>query len=392
MKQLIFKSLSLCAILTVVLSCQRVDILPKAEIITVDMESAHPVNEEEYFKSTDFIALETNENSLIGSIDKIMFTDDFFAVADTRQSCIILFDYNGKHIRTIKRLGRGPQEYVQFTGATLDLENKQFVVYDDQRSRFLVYSYEGEWKATIPYKMLLADSYMVRDGYLYVVNADTMTEEEYLVSKVKLSGDYEITPIADFTMPDKTYHQAHGEKIGSYGKKVLVSERFNNTIYEVKNDKLVPRYTFDFGAQNIEKLAKELNDEQLEEAITDKEKGYVYGITNMLETDDYLFFNTNHAGFVALDKKSGVARAHQTIRVSQCPLSSSSSIALENAGDRYVSSLRALLVATYMSRYKEYLQEKGDAAEKQELREDFARIASNIAFDDNPVLLIHHIK
>jgi hypothetical protein len=45
-----------------------------------------------------------------------------------------------------------------------------------------------------------------------------------------------------------------------------------------------------------------------------------------------------------------------------------------------------------MSRYKEYLQEKGDAAEKQELREDFARIASNIAFDDNPVLLIHHIK
>ena len=384
MKQLIFESLSLCAILTVVLSCQRVDILPKAEIITVDMERAHPVNEEEYFKSTDFIALETNENSLIGSIDKIMFTDDFFAVADTRQSCIILFDYNGKHIRTIKRLGRGPQEYVQFTGATLDLENKQFVVYDDQRSRFLVYSYEGEWKATIPYKMLLADSYMVRDGDLYVVNADTMTEEEYLVSKVKLSGD--------FTMPDKTYHQAHGEKIGSYGKKVLVSERFNNTIYEVKNDKLVPRYTFDFGAQNIEKLAKELNDEQLEEAITDREKGYVYGITNMLETDDYLFFNTNHAGFVALDKKSGVARAHQTIRVSQCPLSSSSSIALENAGDRYVSSLRALLVATYMSRYKEYLQEKGDAAEKQELREDFARIASNIAFDDNPVLLIHHIK
>ena len=155
---------------------------------------------------------------------------------------------------------------------------------------------------------------------------------------------------------------------------------------------MVPRYTFDFGAQNIEKLAKELNDEQLEEAITDREKGYVYGITNMLETDDYLFFNTNHAGFVALDKKSGVARAHQTIRVSQCPLISSSSIALENAGDRYVSSLPALLVATYMSRYKEYLQEKGDAAEKQELREDFAKIASNIAFDDNPVLLIHHIK
>ncbi len=60
-------------------------------------------------KSIDYIPLETSDSVLISDISRVAYENNRIFVMD--KSKIFVFDNNGKHIRTLNKLGRGPGEY-----------------------------------------------------------------------------------------------------------------------------------------------------------------------------------------------------------------------------------------------------------------------------------------
>jgi hypothetical protein len=66
----------------------------------------------EVAEDIDFVALETTDESLIGSMFYAVFSDKYIAVLDNQQDLIFLFARNGKFLRRIGSKGQGPGEYI----------------------------------------------------------------------------------------------------------------------------------------------------------------------------------------------------------------------------------------------------------------------------------------
>jgi thioredoxin-related protein len=62
--------------------------------------------------SVTFIPLETNDNFIIGSIDKILKIDGLYYFLDRKTKTIFIYDETGKSIKKIAHIGYGPGEYV----------------------------------------------------------------------------------------------------------------------------------------------------------------------------------------------------------------------------------------------------------------------------------------
>lgn len=355
--------------------------------IVVDTGDKHPVPDTEFFSSTDIVPLETNDKSLLADVSKIMFEDDFMAIADYRGNQICLFDYEGRHIRTIRHIGRGPKEYISMFKVSLDKENKRFIVFDDKTAKLKFYDYDGEWAGEKEYKLLAQDMTMA-DGKLYLVNSAALNNKNY-ATLLPLDEDSQPIPIFKFTRPQDCSLYSVGSKISNCGQNVLMSQRFDYTIYEIIGDKVTPKYTVDFGTENdCTNIVNEMNSEQLRETLL-KNRNYVYMITDMLETDRLLIFKTNLSGTMVYDKQSGQTRYCATICAKGIPVSTSVTATTENNTDKVVSILEADHLLMFSQRLSE---NKNRDKNKDEMREDFLKIIDNITEDTNPVLLIHHIK
>ena len=82
-----------------------------------------------YARDIKYIKLETNDSSVLGIVRKIYHEKGLFYISDNNNVCKI-FDDNGKYIRTINRIGRGPEEYLDITDIYVDAESGNLMIMD----------------------------------------------------------------------------------------------------------------------------------------------------------------------------------------------------------------------------------------------------------------------
>lgn len=354
-------------------------------IINIDIDARNPINSSEYFSHTDIVELENGDGSVIADISKIMFADEFIAIADRRGKQICLFGYDGHHIRTIRREGRGPQEYISMSTATIDPANRRFIIYDDMTEKLKFYTYEGEWDGEQSCEQLVCDM-TVSNNTLYMTLHDTYSNTKDYVAMMPLNNGGNISVIYPFTAPQKTDIGLNGTTISNCSPKVLMSQRFDNNIYEIAEDKVTPKYTMDFGTFDCTDVVNNMDGEQLTETLF--ENNHVYGITNMMETDKYLFFKTNIPGIGIYDKQKERATYCTSIKVENVPISTSTTAVVDNTTDKIVSILNASHVLLAAERFAK----NNNAKDGIKINEQFQRVMDNITEDSNPVIMIHHLK
>lgn len=89
--------------------------------------------------SVEYIKLETNSNSLINNITKIVFYDNRFYILTNSQNSIFEFDRYGKYINKLERQGGGPEEYVMISDFTINKNNGALTILDSSQNKLLVY-------------------------------------------------------------------------------------------------------------------------------------------------------------------------------------------------------------------------------------------------------------
>ena len=106
--------------------------------------SPGPITMSEFVDSVKFIALEETDESLIKSLNKIIFTAEYVIVVDREQGIIFFFDKNGKYIKKISQKGQGPGEYTSIASCMLD-EKQQLIIYDILAKKILFYDLDGNF-------------------------------------------------------------------------------------------------------------------------------------------------------------------------------------------------------------------------------------------------------
>jgi hypothetical protein len=111
-----------------------------------------------FFKNVsgyELIRLEaTNASSLLSHISKIrVFKDEIF-ILDIRQNKLVVFSKDGKFLRSIGRIGRGPGEYIRLTGFEIDHRTNELLLLDKSEGKALIYSMDGTFKKHVSFENL----------------------------------------------------------------------------------------------------------------------------------------------------------------------------------------------------------------------------------------------
>lgn len=134
MRKLLFLLLS-----TLLFSCQpssRPDhtSIMSFQLDTVQASNVNPVCEVKY------IPLELTDNSLIRSIDKILYRNKHFYIFDKSANMgILIFNENGKFIKALYRVGEGPGEYIAPIDFDVDDAGNLYIA-DNARQKIIKYS------------------------------------------------------------------------------------------------------------------------------------------------------------------------------------------------------------------------------------------------------------
>jgi len=105
------------------------------------------VNLSEIAESIEYIPLETNNESVLNSHSRypIFFVNGIVYFPQREDGSVKIFDSSGKYISTFNRMGRGPQEYENFSLALIDIDNISGNILIKTYNKILEYMPDGKF-------------------------------------------------------------------------------------------------------------------------------------------------------------------------------------------------------------------------------------------------------
>ena len=95
----------------ILVSCE-VNQQGKLPVIPVDLDNHRTISLSGITQDVKNIRLELTEQSLISDhVTRVIYTDDYIFLIDRKNPTPIMFDGNGKFLRTIGSMGQGPGEF-----------------------------------------------------------------------------------------------------------------------------------------------------------------------------------------------------------------------------------------------------------------------------------------
>ena len=210
------------------------------------------------FSKVEIIPLETTKESVITPfLINVEPVDSFFYVLDFNQEVIFIFDSAGNYQRKLDKNGQGPQDYYglvdfninRFTGNLELLSTYGYLqIYDKSGN---------EHKEKVDISEIIA-----------VRNVENLTEDVYVFfaysgredkEKMFFYSRNEKKIIAkEYDFPGKVLITSFGHNITPfyfYSDSIFFFQAFNGDIFsiDIQNFKLVPRYSWDFGENTLEK-------------------------------------------------------------------------------------------------------------------------------------------
>ena len=133
--------LTFAIILLVATGCSQKPNSENDGLITVDVMKDYSPRKElvlQDFMDVEYIPLETNDEFVnqghVNAIgEKYIIVTNYGNDGD-----IFVYDRNGKAIRKINRKGQGGEEYISFSGITLDEENEELFINDHHAKKWFM--------------------------------------------------------------------------------------------------------------------------------------------------------------------------------------------------------------------------------------------------------------
>jgi hypothetical protein len=333
-----------------------------------------------YFRNPQIVVLETIDESLLSGIRRIAFDDNRLFIFDSRQMKVFIFDINGKYLNKIDCIGRGPREYIHISDIAVDTNKKQIILLCITPTKCMYFTYNG----TFIMEENLDDSYKqlaVSSDYIYFEKTSIpgQPKQQLLIVDKKTGTSRSVLPEIDI----QNFLCLPGNSL-SRGKDILYVRRFDNSIYELIDGKIIKKYNIDFNKYSFpDRLINESDaGKVLTECVNNK---YVFSMANAISSDRYIMFDTN-LGFFLYDKKDDLLTAYRLgLEYSKWNFDFQSFLPLENT-NKIVCSI------DNPSRLKSWFDSLSNEQKKDKRAEVVTTWISKLVDENNPVLFIYEFK
>jgi len=324
-KYVLFNVLLLSGLSACSCSAQQKELSQIESKYTIDLDGKQEayVPFSAYFKNAKSIILETNKDCLIGVISELQVFDGHIYILDAHiAKSLYVFDLEGRFIRKIGGLGRGPGEYVLLKDFTIDIENR-FIYISDQGAFVHKYQLDGTYVHSITVSKPRSNVSFIQsyNGKLYI-NAITWTPtpDDYMLLEV----DPNDGKILSQFLPIK-YNKGWGE---AYFRGNNFMSRLNNPPMYTQ---LFMNYIVAIGEEispYIELKSKYLaTDSDIDNFLRNKKNiqnfdffngsTKIWNVHCFVENDDFIIFKCTSGFFdnfsVVFHKETGVVRLAQKL-------------------------------------------------------------------------------
>lgn len=238
-------------------------------------------------ENVEYIPLETTDNSLLGSVGKVLFRNNCFYVLDKMSGGVYVFDRKGKFLSSIVKPGEGPDEYIELMDMDVDRKGN---VYIADNARMVIQKYRfPEWKLDETFDVgkhywefccLDEDCFLLKD----VFGKDGMD-----MKLAHFDGkSHEVTPLVDAAFP--SVNELDVMKCSRFnlyrsGEQLYYYERFTPNIYLISDKgELTRRYTIASSNYISESDLKGLQREPRKFLM---EKTYIKDVIGLFESEKY---------------------------------------------------------------------------------------------------------
>lgn len=207
-----------------------------------------------------YVVLETNSQSLIGSIDKIeYFQGNYFILDASKAKALFCFDSTGLFKFKIDKVGKGPGEFFIPLDFNIDPRTRSIKIMDPGNRKILEYSIDGELINEFQLEDELKSFYVI-DSDIYAMHIDGRNSDWEMSNLLKLwdknSKEYTIEGVSELGRTD-TYPIKN--EFSKFEGNILFMHAWTDTIYKVTNASISPIYILDFGQERISREIKELD-------------------------------------------------------------------------------------------------------------------------------------
>jgi len=359
-------------------------------------EITNSQNAETLIKSYYYLPLETNENCIIGHIDKIMFHNKRIYILDENQAkSIFVYGLDGTFINKICKIGKGPGEYDKIQDIEIDSSLNQIIVLCTNLRKLIFYDALSGRFIREEHLEVGPLSFVKTDGENYLFDARLELGKkagENRLMVVDSSFNY-ITGYflrSNFTSTENT-------PFTRYNDIIYYCANYNDTVFAFRNGALSGRYYIDFGSRKLDMatLPRELFSDKgvLKKKIVPfldqhkfaqyvRESKIPFHIMSFFESDDFIRFSFVYEGKVAnaiYDKSSQSVKTYLTLRQKNDICFDGMIYAVK--GNSFVGVVNAnMLEQVIESRKKNNSMYLDDIRKKVHLPENFSAY-------DNPMLI-----
>lgn len=271
----------------------------------------------ELFSSIKYIPLETKKESLIGRIRHIELINDTIYILDASSSkCLFIFSLDGKFIRRIGEVGRGPGEFISPSDFTIDVKNHEIYIIDSYIQKINIYSTSGKFKRMIKYKADVRSNYIeYKNGQLYLdARMPKNAGFRYLLRRIDNSGN-ELNRW--FNVPEynkgwnMTYYIGGSGTLYSAPQDIKYTELFMDTIFSITSLGIKPFIAIQtenyLTPKHLTEILKDNPGRSFDIGIYMMKENLVWCIHNYIENDDVILFQYNIKNtrkYIYISKKS----------------------------------------------------------------------------------------
>lgn len=268
------------------------------KIINIDVPELTSFDIDDMLSDVEYIPLETNHQSIIGEISKVVYFNQRFYILDSDiTNSIYIFNNEGKYINKISRKGSGPGEYTRIYDFDIDRFANQIIIFSGNPVKIIRNTMTGEFISEIH-----PPCYATR--FTPLTNKASAIYLEYADNTPFLTKEYNLIFIDSTSLLKGgvlKYKNSHISKYFSKGLSTFYNYNNNSyfypalkdTVYRVDMNKITPVYAFNFGKDSFDKRI-------LEKGITEQDKYFknksYASFFNIFETDNVVSysFSCNH--------------------------------------------------------------------------------------------------
>lgn len=236
------------------------------------------------------IPLSTDNENLIGEINKIIYENNFIYISDGM--AIYKYSLEGELLSKLNKRGEGVGEYISITDFQVNTEDMVWIL--DRNSKSLnKYNWDNELKTIVPLNDRVNNFYVTHNDavYLYIGN-ETDNGNVVRLKCLNLQTKNIIQEYLEIDSKKANYlHVRGGTHFHHENDSYYFFELFNDTVYSVSEKGIYPEYYIDFDNKNIPASLYDRGYENIMEFFQAVfSKSYPYGIPLFAKANDKCIF------------------------------------------------------------------------------------------------------